>query len=40
MTSSEIQRELALPLFKDSNYEFRNKMQDYFNKTKSQLKNQ
>lgn len=40
MTSEEIQRELALPLFKDSNYEFRNKMQDYFNRTKSQLKNQ
>ena len=40
MTSLEIQRELALPLFKDSNYEFRNKMQDYFNRTKSQLKNQ
>ncbi|MBP3886461.1 MAG: sporulation peptidase YabG [Cellulosilyticum sp.] len=40
MTSEEIQRELAMPLFKDTNYEFRNRMQEYFNKNKSLPKNE
>lgn len=38
MTVDEIHRELAMPLFKDTNYEFKNKMQDYFNKSKPNLK--
>lgn len=37
---TDIQRQLAMPLFKDSNYEFKNKMQDYFNKNKSPSKNE
>ena len=40
MTASEMQRELAMPLFKDTNYEFKNKMQDYFNRSKAHPKNE
>lgn len=35
MTIDEIKKELAMPLFKDTNYEFKNKMQDYLTKSKS-----
>lgn len=35
MTTEEIQRELAMPLFKDTNYEFKARMQDYFIRSKS-----
>lgn len=40
MTPEEIQRELAMPLFKDTNYEFRNRMQEYFSRNKSLPKNE
>ena len=32
IATTDIQRQLAMPLFKDSDYEFKNKMRDYFNK--------
>ena len=33
-TVADIERQLAMPLFKDTNYEFKSKMEDYFNKNK------
>lgn len=35
MSIDEIKKELAMPLFKDTNYEFANKMKEYLNKNKS-----
>ncbi len=40
MSIDEIKKELAMPLFKDTNYEFKNKMQDYLIKSKSPSKDE